>query len=1054
MSLTLSDIANQAQRQASNPFISAWVSASAGSGKTKVLTDRVLQLLLVGNAPETILCLTFTKAAAAEMSNRLSKTLRDWLGLDSASLMEKLKNLTGLPENDLTDKVDFARTLFAKVLDAKGGMKIMTIHSFCQNILKRFPLEAGISPSFEIAEPAMATELLNNAIKKTLQNQIFAEDLYILSEYLDEPDLLKLLSNIRKEQSALQQLLDKHISLSGLKMKIYESLGVCVDQNEEYWIRKVYQGDDFETFKLIYLTKDGKKIRNNILEKGSDEQKATAEFLLEILDKIKALKTAQATSAFLNISFEVMRIFDELKENAGVLDYTDLILKTRSLLEEKDMASWVLYKLDSGIDHILLDEAQDTSPEQWAIIRAICEEFFSGEGIKADKIRTMFAVGDKKQSIYRFQGADADEFEKMRLFFTKKITDSQNIFKDVPLNISFRSTQAVLDMVNLWLRTEVGKKGVLSKNEDGTHFAFREGQAGLVEIWPIEPYEKNEKQKNAWDFHQQSDLKVSSVARLSAKIAQRIDKMLQEKEILVSQNRPIRPSDIMILVRSRDRQNLVSELVRALKKKNIPLAGVDRLILNQHIAIMDLISLGAFLLLPEDDLSLAEVLKSPLFGISEEELFDLAAKRGINSLWSQLPIKQPEIYEKLKDLLAKADTMPPFEFYSYLLDVKQFREKFLSRLGAETNEMLDEFLNLALNFERNHSVSLEGFLHYLKKDDIEIQRDLDNSEINAVRIMTVHGSKGLQSNIVFLPDSYSKTSNPPDIIWNKDVPIWIPKADIRTKQCNMILSRINEADDEEYNRLLYVALTRAQDRLYICGFETGKQAPSGNWYDMLKASLPSNIEKIECAQTVKLKNEIKEDVVQEDVFKKPVWFDKLVLQEPTPSKPLSPSKLSQEEPSAPSPLTPEQEKAMQRGTFIHKVLQYLPQIAGDEKAEFIKRLTPNGIEPPLELINLIENKSIKALFGSDSLAEIPVIGTTLDGRIISGQIDRLVVTENEVLIIDYKTNRYPPTDEKDIPKAYIEQMNAYKDLLKNIFNDKVIKCFLLWTTTLTLMEIK
>ena len=411
MTLTLSDLANKAQRDAANPFISAWVSASAGSGKTKVLTDRVLRLLLVGNAPETILCLTFTKAAAAEMSNRLSKTLRDWLSLDTPSLMNKLMKLTGQTSEELTDKIDFARTLFAKVLDTKGGMKIMTIHSFCQNILKRFPLEAGISPSFEIAEPVMASELLNTAIKKTLQNPIYSNEMHILSAYLEEADLLELLSNIRKDQTSLQQLLDKHLSLSSLKIKIYESLGVSSEQTEQYWIEKVYQGDDFESFKRIYLTQKDEP-KKNIKNKGTEKEIKTQEALLEVVDKIKALKTAQATGAFLTIAFEVLRIFDELKENAGVLDYTDLILKTRSLLEEKDMASWVLYKLDGGIDHILLDEAQDTSPEQWAIIRAICEEFFAGEGRKADKIRTMFAVGDKKQSIYRFQGADADEFER------------------------------------------------------------------------------------------------------------------------------------------------------------------------------------------------------------------------------------------------------------------------------------------------------------------------------------------------------------------------------------------------------------------------------------------------------------------------------------------------------------------------------------------------------------------------------------------------------------------------------------------------------------------
>jgi len=383
MNLSLTDIANNAQRQASDPYISAWVSASAGSGKTKVLTDRILQLLLAKNEPETILCLTFTKAAAAEMANRLSKTLKDWMLLDNDKLIEELKKLTGQDECDLVEKIDFARTLFAKVLDTKGGMKIMTIHSFCQSILKRFPLEAGILPSFEIAEDATAKELLNNAIMQTFRNPVFQKQMYILSGYLEQKDLLKLLSDIRSDQLELEHLLDENMSFQSLQEKIYTSLDVHPNQTENDLIKTVYEGNDFEAYKLKFLTKKN-EIRDCILKKG-DEQKEIAQKILIVLEKINSLKIAQATCAFLSVAFDVLQNFETLKNKAGLLDYTDLIFKTRALLEEKDMTAWVLYKLDGGIDHILLDEAQDTSPDQWAIIRAICEEFFAGEGRKAPR---------------------------------------------------------------------------------------------------------------------------------------------------------------------------------------------------------------------------------------------------------------------------------------------------------------------------------------------------------------------------------------------------------------------------------------------------------------------------------------------------------------------------------------------------------------------------------------------------------------------------------------------------------------------------------------------
>ncbi|MBP5534410.1 MAG: UvrD-helicase domain-containing protein [Alphaproteobacteria bacterium] len=1053
--LTLSEQANESQRQASNPFISAWVSASAGSGKTKVLTDRVLRLLLVGNAPETILCLTFTKAAAAEMANRLSKTLREWMSLKDEELFEKLQKLTGDKAKEITDKIEFARSLFARVLDTKGGMKIMTIHSFCQSILKRFPLEAGVSPSFEVVEENEAAQMLNMAIRQTIKNPALSSQMNILSLYLNEEKLLEVLKDIRKNQTELQHLLDEHMGLQSLQIKIYESLDVKFGQTEDDLIKTVYQGDDFKSFRMHYLTKDDKKIRDNIM--GDAEKFRIGKEILAVLDKIKALKVAEATSALLSVSFEILRNFDMLKQNANVLDYTDLILKTRALLEEKDMASWVLYKLDGGIDHILLDEAQDTSPDQWAIVRAISEEFFSGEGRKTDKIRTLFAVGDKKQSIYRFQGADAEEFERMRQFFAKRIPDSQNEFKDIPLNISFRSTQAVLDMVNYLLRNKTACRGILNPKEDGTHFAYRTGQAGLVEVWPLEEHNKKEKE-DAWEISDIENLKASSAARLSARIAERIAKMIFGKEKLVSKNRPIRPSDIMILVRSRDRQEIVSELLRALKKEKIPVADIDRLILNKHIAIMDLISLTSFLLLPDDDLSLAEILKSPLFDISEKELLDLAYNRGENSLWSQVALKRKDIYEVLKNILSKVDAMPPFELYSYILDVLHMREKFLKRMGNETNEMLDEFLNLALSYEQNHSISLEGFLKFLKDDDIEIKRDLDNSEINAVRIMTIHGSKGLQSNIVFLPDAFSKIERKPSFIWNKNLPIWIPYADLRTQKCERILNKIADAETDEYNRLLYVALTRAQDRLYICGFETGRKPPQNNWYNMIAESLPkfdvTEGATLLSTQTEAMEKEKKEVKKLLADFEEPEWFKNNAPTEPVPSRPLSPSRLTQTEPAADSPVTPEQEKAMIRGTFIHKLLQFLPNIEPAARRSFIKKLTPKDIQPPFELLNLLQKPELKKLFEADSLPEVPIVGTTSDGKAISGQIDRLVVCDDEVLIIDYKTNRFPPKTEKDIPLAYIEQMNAYKDLLKNIFDGKKIKCFLLWTATLTLMEIK
>lgn len=1047
VNLSPTSLANQAQQRASNPFVSAWVSASAGSGKTKVLTDRVLNLLLAGNNPEKILCLTFTKTAAAEMSNRLSEILRDWTVISQEDLSQKLQALTGKEASP--EIIAMARTLFARLLDVKGGMKIMTIHSFCQSLLKRFPLEANLSPAFDVMDDKEARFLLGQAIRQTTSDSNYAQSLHIISDYMDEKSFTDLMQTLDMERNRLKRLLESQMGLQGLTAKIYDTLNVSVDLTATDLIKSIYEGDDFEGYKAELLTQK-EEIRAQVLK--DDILRKKAEALLEVLDKIKALRTAQATAAFLKLGFGVLQRYEELKGSKGLLDYDDLILKTRQLLEESNMAAWVLFKLDGGIDHILVDEAQDTSPDQWAIIRLIAEEFFAGMG-RSEKIRTIFAVGDAKQSIYSFQGADPAEFERMRSFFEEHVKASENVFENVPLNISFRSTKAVLDLVNYLLKNKQATNGVLLSNEDATHLAFRDKEAGLVEIWPIEPYLKKEKNETPWMLPFVEENEKSASVRLAEKIANRIHQMLQNKEILASQNRPIRAGDIMILVRRRNQ--FIHDLVRALKEKQIPVAGVDRIVLNTHIAVQDLISLGEFLLLPEDDLKLAEILKSPLFGLSEEALFDLSYHRGVQTIWSQLHRKQPEVYEKLRHLLALTDTMPPFELYAYVLSSLNGREDFVKRLGKEANEALDEFLNLALLFEQNNTASLQGFLKWLKADEIEIKRDMEQNELNAVRIMTIHGSKGLQSNIVFLPDTCKKPNKTPSLIWMNGIPIWLPRKEVKTKQCTPILNALQNLQEQEYNRLLYVAITRAKDRLYIAGYETGQKSAPGNWYELIAASVPGytpeSITTLVCEQKKEVPF-IEKNKTSDAVVSLPDCFYTLPPEEPMPSKPLTPSKMKNEEPGLSSPITPEQEKAMRRGTFIHKALQILPEIEKEKRIEVINALKPDDIELPDNIYTLLDNPDFAHLFSKDSMAEVPLIGN-IDGFIVSGQIDRLVMTETEVLIIDFKTNRLPPQTKNQIPKAYLEQMDAYKSLLKKLFKGKKVRGFLLWTTDLTLMEV-
>lgn len=1036
-------MANAAQQEASNPYISAWVSASAGSGKTKVLTDRVLNLLLTNYPPEKILCLTFTKTAAAEMANRLSEILQKWTVLDDAELTKALIALKG--DDFEPEHLNLARRLFAKLLDVKGGMKIMTIHSFCQSLLKRFPLEAGLSSSFDVLDDKDSSLYMSRAIADGLKEMSFAPQMALVSNYMNEKSFADLMKTFDSERNQFKRLLEAHQSLSSLIEKVYHTLNVSPDMTVLDLQKTVYDGDDFDAFQNHYLTKE-KEIRKKL----KPEEIPVAKALVEVLDRIKALQTAEATAAFLTIGFHILDQYQALKKENDVLDYDDLILYTRQLLEESNMASWVLYKLDGGIDHILVDEAQDTSPDQWAIIRKLTEDFFSGE-TKSEVLRTLFVVGDKKQSIYSFQGADPQEFEKMCTYFQDKIDASQNEFKKVPLNISFRSTQAVLDLVNLLLQNKQAAQGVLNPKEDAVHLPARTGEAGLIEIWPLETQDKKATDE-AWQLPLLQESTPTASVKLAKKIAARIHQMIGH-EILPSQNRPIQAGDIMILVQRRNQ--FIFDLVRALKEKHIPVAGVDRLILTNHIAVMDLMSLGAFLLLPEDDLRLAEILKSPLCGLTEEQLFDISYKRT-GSLWNSLKQKQPVVYEKLAHLLNLTDTMPPFELFSYILGKMDGRTQFLKRLGYEANEALDEFLNLALQFEQTHVPSLQSFLKWLSAGEIEIKRDLDQNAPDAVRIMTVHGSKGLQSNIVFLPDTRRKPNTTPPLVWMQNLPVWIPKKETRPSLCDTSINSIKYLEEQEYNRLLYVAVTRARDRLYVCGYDGGKTASANNWYELIAQSLPhyraDEITRLSCEQT---KTDFKESSSATSLasdFEIPAWFYQSAPEEPVPPKPLTPSKPALDEPAAPSPLTEAQKEAMRRGTFIHKALQILPTLPTQQRKDWLCQATPEGMEVPVSLLTLLENPALKPLFSEHSMPEVPIIGT-VNGFVVSGQVDRLLVTDDAVFIIDYKTNKTPPQTTEDIPPAYIHQMHAYKSLLKNLFPAKKITCYLLWTQNLSLMEV-
>lgn len=1136
VSTTLDDT-NRRQAEAADPQASVWVSANAGSGKTHVLINRVIRLLLAGTPPERILCLTFTKAAAAEMSSRLYRTLGEWAVLDDAALGERVEKL----EHRKPDAALLlsARLLFARAIETPGGLKIQTIHAFCERLLGRFPLEAGVPPHFEILDERTALEnlalarddLLDDivAMRDDRQNPLVQafncveeivgeygfDDLFkeIIGKRAALDDMLRahegtLAADLRAtlglkpdedETAILHELCEEGLPLQALREALPFLLqGKATDQKTaavlEPFLASTARHEQADAYSDLFYRQDGglKSVARSIVTQGATKQ---APFILSLFEeeqmrvaalkeRRQSLRIVEATLAVLILAEELIKRFDAQKTLHALLDYEDLILKSRDLLKRSGAAAWVLYKLDGGLDHILVDEAQDTSPHQWEVVQALAEEFLSGQGVR-ELTRTIFAVGDEKQSIYSFQGADPTRFAAMRDFFGSRVREAGKKWNPVELLLSFRSTPEVLKAVDDVFADPSVADGLNIDGEPPTHYARRAADAGLVEIWPLcEPGEEEE--SLPWDAPLDYPKAENPDAQLAARIAATIARWLAQGEMLEGRGRPIRAGDVLILVRRRNR--FVEEVIRALKKEGVPVAGTDRMILTDQIAVMDLMAAAGFALFPEDDLTLASLLKSPLIGINEEELFELAYTRE-GSLWDAVGTAArtkgglfAEAYHQLTEILSRADRLRPYEFFAELLVGDGGREKLRARLGADVDDPVDEFLARALSYEQIHTPALQGFLHWIAAGESQVKREMSEGR-NEVRVMTVHGSKGLEAEIVFLPD----TCTIPDA---KHDPRILPveaggeklhffpgrKAydDPRTAAAREVLS---EERMREYRRLLYVAMTRAKDRLYIAGYRGKNNPPETCWYNLAtRALLPgaTEIELEDGSRVWRIKGEQKgKPARDEDIggllptLDLPDWATRQPAPEPTPPKPLSPSKLVEDEaePAMLSPLQTGGRDRFKRGRLIHRLLQSLPDVALDRREAAARRflgekgwaLTSEAQEEIWQATQKVLNEpAFERLFGPGSRAEVPLVGEVRRAGAplyLSGQIDRLLVTQDEIIIVDFKTNRPPPSRVEDVNNAYLGQMAAYHALLTNLYPDRPIRAGLLWTDGPRLMEI-
>ncbi len=1138
--------ATRTQLRAVDPQKSIWVAASAGTGKTKVLTDRVLNLMLSGTPPARILCLTFTRAAAAEMANRIAERLEHWAAADDARLRQDIRELTGAMPSE--DRLRLARQLFARVLDAPGGMKIQTIHGFCQSLLKRFPLEAGIPPHFEVLDERSAAELLVDAREAVLNraradaDPALAAALAGVTRHAAIDEFVELMRVLAFERSRLARLIESSGDVEALIGAVFAHLAVAPGETVERlraagiadaaldqiglrlataalcnstaatdqkrgaaiaaWLAADAPGRlaRFDDYIAQFLTGEGMP-RARLITKSAGSASpgvdailaAEAGRLVQLRERLNAVTIARATEALLRLAGAMLEAYRAHKERRALLDYEDLVLRARDLLQRPGVAPWVLYKLDGGLDHILIDEAQDTNPDQWDVVAALAGEFFAGQGAREAQ-RTVFAVGDRKQSIFSFQRADPASFERMRRQFRERVLAAQSEWDDVPLTISFRSTAAILEMVDAVFATAALQDGLVEADAWLLHSASRRGQAGLVELWP--PALPIEQPAPApWTPPLGRRSAESPRSRLARLIAQRIDGMIRAGERLESRDRPVRAGDFLVLVRRRN--EFVVELVRELKQRNVPVAGVDRMVLTEQLAVMDLMALGEFLLLPEDDLTLATVLKGPLAGFDEDALFRLAQPRGERGLWQELRNRAGECaaftraHDRLASLLARVDFVPPYELYAELLGAGGGRRALLSRLGPESADAIDEFLNLALAFERTHVPSLQGFLYWLAGGGVEVKRDLDQDGNDQVRVMTVHGAKGLQAPIVFLPDTMQTPKHTARLLWSEArgggrLPLWAPRAGLDERRAAAARRAQRDAEMREQRRLLYVALTRAEDRLYVCGWQGKQRAPDDCWYNLVHDGLGTIAERFDFDSTAELGAAGWRDTgyrlrrpQQSDPEARaaaihgmrpvdtplPPWFRLPPPPDAPGARPLTPSRPEGEEPPVRAPLGADDGLRFRRGRLIHRLLELLPELPLDRRAAACRRFLARPMhgldaaaqdEIARETLRVLEDPVFAPLFGPGSRAEVAVVGEIAGRRgpqILAGQIDRLVVTADAAMIVDYKTNRPPPQREADVPEPYLRQMAAYRAALAGIYPGLPITCALLWTDGPRLMRL-
>ena len=1121
------------QLVASDPKVSAFVTANAGSGKTRTLVDRTARLLLKGARPEAILCVTYTKAAAAEMQRRLFETLGLWAVMPDSELAQQLKAIEERP-----DDLSRARALFAQALETPGGLKIQTVHAFCEKLLRRFPLEAGVAPSFQVLDEQAAREISARARQELAEAALDDPDGPIGRAYtrfateLHFRGFHDLLAAFEAERIPIRAYVDACAGQDGVDADVWRRCGFEEPSSSAELEAQAVAGLDLEGLRRAvkallegspksdralglqlaaiaeregeagfdalwrpFCTDKGEPLARLATKQVDPDARAWLEAeqrrLGEACGRIKAARVAEDSISALILASAYGELYEGAKTQQGGLDFADLIARTRELITLRADAAWVLYKLDGGIDHVLVDEAQDTAPEQWDVVGALTEEFFAGAGGR-EAGRTMFAVGDEKQSIFSFQGADPARFLHEQGQFRSLVEGAGCTFRSPSLLQSFRSAPEVLQLVDAVFADPEALQALRPDggSEPIVHEAQRPAGRGSVEIWPLETAPPA-REAEAWDAPVDAEPPDSANKTLARRIARQVQAMVERGEAVWDRDEKPRPmgyGDVLILVRRRGA--LFDEVIRALKLARVPVGGADRLALSDHVVFHDLLALARFCLYPPDDLNLAALLRSPLFDIDEDSLYALARPRR-GRLWAALRERageRPEwtaARELLEALRAEARTRAPFELYARLLSRldgrgRTMRARIMTRLGREAEQALDAFLAEALKAEQRGVRALEAFAADMAAVEVEVKREQEGGK-GEVRVMTVHGAKGLEAPVVILPDTTTRASvqGGPLLETADGGFLWCArKADDCAASAAARQQRA-DAGDRESLRLLYVALTRARDRLVVCGVEPGRPSfKRGSWRDVVERALA----RPEIAGRLRelpepdgrLVLRFGADPVPVRALPRgsgqlallPAWAGRPAPAEPPQRRWTAPSQAA-ESARAPSPSPLALEGGLgrfRRGELVHRLLELLPDLdpaarpaAGLALLDKERDLTGDQRrEMVAAALGVLDDARFAPVFGPGSRAEVAIAGGAAalpSGMAVSGRIDRLLVEPDRVLVADFKTNRPSPARIEDADPAYVAQMAIYAAVLAEVFPGRRVEAALIWTDGPKLMPV-